>query len=109
MAQQQAIEFSKTVINSQSENVSEDPLQMDEMLTLIKSAHNLGYSVKDAKAMKSLYDVISSDLYSVWYAIENEMAIFAHNVLDLIEFTGWQRPKASSDEEDEQVDMAVAS
>ena len=109
MAQQQTIEFSKAVINSQSEVVPEDPLQVDEMLTLIKSAHNLGYSVKQARDMKSLYDVISSDLYSVWYAVENEMAIFTHNVLDLIEFTGWKRSPTSSDEEEDEIDMAVAS
>jgi len=92
---------------------SDEPLQLEEMLSLIKLAHELGYSVKDARDMKSLYDVIASDLYSVWFAIENEIAIFADNILDLIEFTGWQgRQQAAPEEESEEdihVDYAVAS
>jgi len=79
------------------------------MLTLIKSAHDLGYNIKAARDMKSLYDVISSDLYSVWYAIENELAIFTDNIRDLIEFTGWQREKKPAKEEDTEDDLAIAS
>ena len=108
MAQQQTIDFLQPLRSPQPVNASDEPLQLEEMLSLIKSAHDLGYSVKDARDMKSLYDVISSDLYSVWFALENELAIFAHNILDLVEFTGWQRPQPSSEGES-QVEMAVAS
>lgn len=92
----------------QSAGFSDEPLQLEEMLTLIKTAHDLGYSVKDARDMKSLYDVISSDLFSVWYAIENGITIFADNILDLVEFTGWQRQQPAISES-MPADFAVAS
>ena len=109
MAKQQAIEFPQTASYDELVNTSNEPLQMEEMLSLIKSAHDLGYSVKDARDMKSLYDVIASDLYSVWFALENEISIFAHNVLDLIEFTESQREETAETEEDVEIDLAVAS
>jgi len=109
MAKQQAIEFPQSVSSDLPEELSNEPLQLEEMLSLIKSASDLGYSVKDARDMKSLYDVVSSDLYSVWYALENEITIFAHNILDLIEFTESQRQELSETEDDITVDLAVAS
>ena len=109
MAEQQTIEFSQSAFRPGAKNASNEPLQLEEMLSLIQSAHDLGYSVKDARDMKSLYDVISSDLYSVWFALENEISIFADNILDLIEFTGFYGEQASSNEDDIPVDLAVAS
>jgi len=108
MTKQQTIEFYQPDSPAQSVDKSGDPLQLEEMLSLIKSAHDHGYTIKDARDMKSLYDVISSDLYSIWYAMENEVSLFAHNILDLIEFTGWQRRQTAPEEETE-VDLAVAS
>jgi len=109
MAQQQAIEFPQFVSSVLPGDTSSEPLQLEEMLSLIKSAHDRGYSVKDARDMKSLYDVIATDLYSVWFALENEIKIFDHNILDLIEFTGFQRLQVSVLEDDIRVDLAVAS
>lgn len=109
MTEQQAIEFSQSAFRPEAVNTANEPLQLEELLTLIQSAHELGYSIKDARDMKSLYDVISSDLYSVWFALENEISIFAHNILDLIEFTGFQSQNVSSIEDNIPVDLAVAS
>ena len=116
MAQQQTIDFlqplpalHQPVSSPHPLDTPREPLQLEEMLSLIKTAHDLGYSVRDARDMKSLYDVIASDLYSVWFAIENELAIFADNILDLIEFTGWQRQQSTATEEDFPIDLAVAS
>ena len=108
MAQQHTLEFHKSAAHSRNKNDSEEPLQLHEMLSLIQAAHDHGYTVKDARDMKSLYDVISSDLYSVWYAIENQLPIFAHNILDLIEFTGWQRPQSSASDDEKGHGIAVA-
>jgi len=116
MPKQQTIEFFQPDSPSQSADSAQPtalpghPLQLEELLSLIKSAHDHGYTIKDARDMKSLYDVVSSDLYSIWYAIENEVSLFAHNVLDLIEFTGWKRHKKQTGEEEEtEMDLAVAS
>lgn len=109
MQEQQRIEFPQAAFRPEVVNTSNEPLQLEEMLTLIQSAHHLGYSVKDARDMKSLYDVISSDLYSVWFALENGISIFSHNILDLIEFTGFQSQQIHSIEDVIPVDLAVAS
>ena len=85
----------KTVTFRPSDETDGEPLRLEEMLTLIKLADDLGYSVKVAKEMKNLYDARSTDLYSVWYAIENELPIFVNNIPDLIEFTGWERDESS--------------
>ena len=72
-----------------------EPLLLEDLLSLIKLAYEKGYSIKEAKEMKSLYDARSSELYSVWFAIENELAIFERNIPELIEFTGWERGQGS--------------
>ena len=85
----------KTVTFHPSDETDGEPLRLEEMLTLIKLADDLGYSVKVAKEMKNLYDARSSELYSVWFAIENELPIYVNNIPDLIEFTGWERYQSS--------------
>ena len=67
------------------------PLELDELLTLIGIAAHRGYSVQDVHDRKSLHDVVSSELYAVWYAIENKVCILADNISHLIELTGWRR------------------
>jgi hypothetical protein len=84
-----------TVTLLPSDETDREPLRLEEMLTLIKLADDLGYSIKVAKEMRNLYDARSTDLYSVWFAIENELPIFVNNIPDLIEFTGWERFKSS--------------
>jgi hypothetical protein len=84
-----------TVTLLPSDETDREPLRLEEMLTLIKLADDLGYSIKVAKEMRNLYDARSTDLYSVWFAIENELPIFVNNIPDLIEFTGWERHESS--------------
>ena len=83
-----------------------EPLRLEEMLTLIKLADDLGYSIKVAKEMRNLYDARSTDLYSVWFAIENELPIFVNNIPDLIEFTGWERYEPSLMADDTNISSA---
>ena len=73
-----------------------EPLQLDEMLTLIMLASKRGYSVKSARDMKAGYDPILAEVYSVWFAIENELSIFTDNIPGLIRFTGLRESKARS-------------
>ena len=89
MSEQRAVTL---LLNDETDR---EPLRLEEMLTLIKLAGDLGYSIKVAKEMRNLYDARSTDLYSVWFAIENELSIFVNNIPDLIEFTGWERYKSS--------------
>ena len=108
MAEKQIIAVHQSSASSQTPQPPEAPLQLEEMLTLIKFADELGYSVKNAKGMTSLYDEVSSDLYSVWFAIENELSLFTHNIFDLIEFTGWERYKSKDFEDNIEVIIATA-
>lgn len=64
-------------------------LEMEELLVLVMLANRHGYRVKAAREMKPPCNDISTDLYSVWFAIENEIPIFADNIPSLIRFTGW--------------------
>jgi hypothetical protein len=66
------------------------PMRPDELLTLINMAAEHGYTVNDARDMKTPYGVIPSDLFAVWYAIENKLCIFADNIDHLINLTGWE-------------------
>ena len=77
-------------ISNFSEPVSR-PLQLGEMIALLKLAANHGYAVKTAKNVKSAHDQILSDIYTIWFAIENEIDVFSHNVSQLIELVGWKR------------------
>ena len=45
--------------------------------------------------MKSGDNPVLAEIYSVWFAIENELLIFAHNVPWLMEFTRMKYPQAS--------------
>lgn len=71
-----------------SEPLTSEPLQLNELLNLIMLANESGYSVKSAHNMKHGYNAILAEVYSVWFAIENELAIFPHNIPWLIEFMG---------------------
>jgi hypothetical protein len=97
----------ETITLLQSDEADGEPLQLAELLTLIKLADDNGYSVKVAREMKNLYDANSTDLYSVWYAIENELPIFVKNIPDLIKLTGWVRHQSSLIADD--IDISSAS
>ena len=72
-----------------------EPLKLDELLNLIMLANQFGYTVKSAHDMKSGDNPILAEIYSVWFAIENELLVFAHNVPWLMEFTRMKYPQAS--------------
>ena len=63
-----------------------DLLKLGELLKLIMLANEFGYSVKSAHDPKSGDNPILAEVYSVWFAIENELHIFAHNVPWLASF-----------------------
>jgi hypothetical protein len=95
--------FSEPVDNPEDRK----PLQSDELLTLLDMALQFGYSVKSAHDMKLPYDEVSSELFAVWYAKENEICIFADNVPSLIELTGW-KPGSRANDRDIEQDVYVA-
>ena len=66
--------------------IESEPLNLNELLNLIMLANEFGYTVKAAHDMKTLSNPILAEIYSVWFAIENELLIFAHNIPMLIEF-----------------------
>jgi len=63
-----------------SEPLESKPLQLSELLRLISLANEFGFTVKSAHDMKSGHNPILAEIYSVWFAIENDLLIFAHNV-----------------------------
>jgi len=69
-----------------------EPLKLDELLSLIMLANEFGYTVKSAHDMKSGDNPVLAEIYSIWYAIENELLIFAHNVPWLMRFTRMKNP-----------------
>jgi len=83
------LQYSESVI--QFERFDHTPLQLSELFELLKLAISHGYSIKAARDTKSRHDGVLSDVYAVWYAIENEVDIFPDNVDQLIELTEWKR------------------
>jgi len=67
---------------------NDKPLRLTELLTLLMLATKHGYAIKTARDMKSQYDEVSSDIYAVWYAVENGIDIFADNISRLIGLVG---------------------
>ena len=63
------------------------PLGKDELQSLIRMADLHGYSVINASDLKLPQDDISTELYAAWYAMENELCIFADNIAQLIIMT----------------------
>jgi len=57
-----------------------EPLKLNELFELIGLANTFGYTVKSAHDKASGDNPILAEVYSVWFAIENELLIFAHNV-----------------------------
>ena len=57
-----------------------EPLSLNELLNLIMLANEFGYSVKAAHDPKSGDNPVLAEIYSVWFAIEHELQVFAHNV-----------------------------
>jgi len=60
--------------------LTSEPLRLDELLDLIALANEFGYTVKSAHDKKAGDNPVLAEIYSVWFAIENELLIFAHNV-----------------------------
>ena len=82
----QDILCAESVFNFEISN--DKPLSLTELLTLLMLATKHGYAVKTVSDMKSHCDEVSSDVYAVWYAIENGIDIFADNIAQLIELVG---------------------
>ena len=80
-------------------------LRPDEVLTLLSLAEKHGYTVENARDLKLPQDEISSELYAVWYAKENEISIIEDNIPHLIEFTGWEQ--SGSHASDASIDQDV--
>ena len=85
----QEILCSESAFNFEISN--DKPLPLPELLTLLLLATRHGYAVKTVSDMKSHYDEVSSDVYAVWYAIQNGIDIFADNITHLIELVGLNR------------------
>ena len=98
MATQQNQIPHQAVDTPDAERLNSEPLQLNEMLELIRLADESGYSVKSAHNMKHGYNSILAEVYSVWFAIENEITIFAHNIPWLIEFMGQDYSEESANE-----------
>ena len=69
------------------EFLESEPLQLNELFKLIMIADEFGYSVKSAHDPKSGDNPVLAEIYSVWFAIENEYLIFADNVPWLTSFS----------------------
>ena len=69
------------------DSLESEPLELSQLLNLILLAHETGYTVRAAHDMKLLQNPILADIYTVWFAIENELHVYAHNIPRLMEFT----------------------
>ena len=69
------------------ELLDSEPLTVNDLLKLLGLANEFGYSVKSAHDFESSDQPILAEIYSVWFAIEQELLIFAHNIPRLIQLT----------------------
>ena len=76
-------------------DIDKEPLRVDVLRSLINMAELRGYRVADASDLKLPQDDISTDLYAVWYAMENELCIFADNITHLINMTECPRQRCA--------------
>jgi len=90
MAKQLDLPLHQSIYSIRPSRLESKPLQLGELLNLIMLADGCGYSVKSAHEMKSGNHPVLSDIYTVWFAIENELPVFAHNIPVLIEFIAWK-------------------
>ena len=64
-------------------------LRPEDLQTLINIAEGLGYPLENARDMKSPQVDVSSELFAVWYAKENDICILEDNIPNVIRLTGW--------------------
>ena len=95
MASQHKTTQHNNIVKLTSPQLESEPLKLDELLNLIMLANEFGYTVKSARDMKSGDNPILAEIYSIWFGIENELSIFAHNVPWLMQFTRMKYPKIS--------------
>ena len=86
MAAQLKTTHHRNALDFSPEFLESEPLQLNELLKLIMIADEFGYSVKSAHDPKSGDNSVLAEIFSVWYAIEHELLIFAHNVPWLTSF-----------------------
>jgi hypothetical protein len=84
MATQHKTNLHNNIYTINPQSLGSDPLRLDELLNLIALANEFGYTVKSAHDKKSGDNPVLAEIYSIWFAIENELLIFAHNVPWLI-------------------------
>ena len=90
MATQLQLALHESIYTIRPRHLESKPLSLGKLLNLIMLADDCGYSVKTAHEMNSGNHPVLSDIYTVWFAIENEIPVFAHNITALIEFIAWK-------------------
>lgn len=76
------------------ESPDRNPMQPNELQALVDMAAERGFTIDAASEIRSRYQPVLevySELYAAWYAIKNNIVVFADNFSALIKFTGWQR------------------
>ena len=87
MARLQKPSYDHDTFTLDPDSLESEPLELSQLLNLILLANQAGYTVRAAHDMKLLQNPILVDIYTVWFAIENELHIYAHNIPKLMEFT----------------------
>ena len=67
-----------------------DELNSAQLFDLIRLAELGGYSVQSAHSPESRNHPILTDIYTVWFAIKNQIPVFEHNIPVLVEFIIWK-------------------
>ena len=91
MSQQNTLALDKKTHASNVAPVDGEPLGLYELLTLINLAGKRGYSVKESRDLRTSGDEIYAEVFVVWFAIENDLSVFAHNIPGLIAMVGLPR------------------
>lgn len=85
MAAQLKTSLHHEILDFNPDLLESEPLQINELLSLLALANDFGYTVRSAHDFKSVNKPVLAEIYSVWYAIEHELPIFTHNIPRLIQ------------------------
>lgn len=95
MAKLQKPTYAHDTFRLDQDSLESEPLELNQLLSLILLADESGYTVKAAHDMQLSRDPLLADIYTVWFAIENELRVYAHNIPRLMEFTRFRRSRFS--------------
>lgn len=87
MAKLQKPTYAHTTFTLDPDSLESEPLELGQLLNLLLLAHESGYTVKAAHDLQLSRNPVLADIYTVWFAIENELHVYAHNIPRLMEFT----------------------